>query len=94
MAKKWIELCKAAGFAVRNMTPEDCYLLAGKILADHILDQKALACMHLVPAVTLEEKMNQYSRAFDLALKEFTPAESLALRERVAGVRAITSARV
>jgi hypothetical protein len=91
--EQWIKLCKAAGLNVRSMMPDECYVLAGKILDDHFLDQKAKAYMHLVPAVTVEEKMNQYSRAFDLAMAGMTPAELVALRERVTGVRAISSAR-
>ena len=73
----WVELCTAAGINVRNMELLDVYLTAGKILNDEPLRQRATAFLNgsvLPPGSRVD------------AIKQMSPSERLALRERVTGI--------
>jgi hypothetical protein len=72
-----IELCTAAGINVRNMELLDVYLTAGKIINDEPLRLRAMAFRN-------GSVLPKGSRVD--AIKEMTPDERRALRERVTGI--------
>lgn len=72
-----IDLCEAAGLNVEQMPLMDIFLASGQILNDELLRKKALA--FLQGSVLHED-------AYPAALNAMTPAERMALRERVSGV--------
>jgi hypothetical protein len=78
---RWIELCEAVGINVDSMELIDIYLLGGKIIKDEPLRQLCLAKMHA------EGQMNVLRPDIrDEVISELSPADRLALRERVTGV--------
>ena len=75
--KESIGLCRAAGIDVDKMEPMAIFLTSGKLLSDEVLREKALK--YRQGSVLHED-------AYHVAVKAMTPAERVALRERVAGV--------
>jgi len=75
--REWASLCSAAGINVRNLEPMDVYVLAGKIINDSELTEKA---RELCPGSMLREGIRVK------ALSAMRPDERIALRERVTGV--------
>jgi hypothetical protein len=73
----WAKLCTGAGINVRNLQPMDVYQIAGKILSDTLLTERALQ---------FREGAISGEGARERALAAMTPEERLALRERVTGV--------
>lgn len=66
----WIQMCMAAGINVRNLGPLEVYELCGKIINDSALTEASIG--------------QGISRV--QAMKEMSPEERVALRERVTGV--------
>jgi hypothetical protein len=73
----WISLVSAVGIDVRPMDAADVYLLEGKIIRDPELTKRALKFLEgtILP-----------NGARERAIREMTPAERIALRDRILGV--------
>jgi hypothetical protein len=73
----WIEIVTAVGIDVRPMEAMDVYLLEGKIIHDEELRKRALKFLEgsILP-----------KNARIRAIREMTPAERIALRDRIMGV--------
>lgn len=78
--RDWISLVSAVGIDVRPMDAADVYILEGKIIRDPELTKRA-------------EKFIEHGvmpkGARQRAIREMTPAERIALRDRVLGVHVI-----
>jgi hypothetical protein len=75
--RDWAVLCASAGFDVRQMTPFDCYMLAGQIIRDPQLTDVALSLYG-------GNQLPKGARA--KVLQSWPSNERLALRERLLGV--------
>jgi hypothetical protein len=75
--RDWISLVSAVGIDVRPMDAADVYLIEGKILRDEELTKRALKFLEsgILPKGARER-----------AIREMTPAERIALRDRILGV--------
>jgi hypothetical protein len=75
--REWVELVTAVGIDVRPMDAVDVYLLQGKIIRDEELRKRALKFLEgsILPKGARER-----------AIQEMTPAERVALRDRILGV--------
>jgi hypothetical protein len=76
--QEFVDLCVAAGISVARLELIDMYLIAGRIINDFELFQRAIALSksHAMLAPGLREE----------ALAAMTKADRWALRERVLGV--------
>lgn len=72
-----VDLVRACGIDVSTMDPMDIYMMSGKVLFDEQLRQ---ATLKFIVGSVLE--MDGYSKA----IAGMTPAERIALRERITGV--------
>lgn len=81
--RDWISLVTAVGIDVVPMDAADVYLLEGKIIHDAELTKRALKFLE---GTTLPKG------ARERAIREMTPAERTALRDRILGVRVMSRA--
>lgn len=77
MMSEWIELVTAVDIDVRPMDAMDVYLLQGKIIHDPELTKQALK--FLEGSILPQDARTR-------AIREMSPAERIALRDRILGV--------
>ena len=74
----WVEICEAAGVNVSRLSPQDLYLLEGKIYADEELRQL------VVPAYIVDGVLPISARL--TVLRAMPESERAALRKRIGAI--------